>query len=675
MLLRNFLPLLIATIFLLPSKLVAQVSFSTISDKQVIGLTDLLQVQFIAENATDISDFKVPSFKDFTVMQGPIETSGMSIINGEVSRYRALTYILRPNKKGRLTIPGATATINGKKMQSNQLRIEVGEASTQPSHPAPRPVDPLANPYRRQPQEEYMLQPGESATEKIKKNLLVVLDLDKTTAYVGEPIVATYKLLTRLRSDSRISKRPSLNGFSVYDMVEYDGSGPTIEVKDGKEYQSHLIRKTQLFPLQEGSFVLEPVELENNVRFLRTDQPRGNSNRSGLQRLIDDLMGEESGVWEEHSVNIASTPRTITVLPLPDNAPANFSGAVGQFTIKGKPANATVAAGENIIYELVIDGGGNIPLINAPAWELPEGFTLFDPTVKEELDKTVSPMRGKKIFTYTFTPEREGEYTVPGIAFSYFDPNSKTYKSLSTDSFSITVTPALNRPASAPRETVASPNTDNSTYWIIGTGVLVMGLMVWLLLTKRKTRQTPAGSKYPGADPAQNKPEPLSKPIPAQPTPEQVRTTGSHDNAPQSDWSTPKQGAVPGEESLQPARGTTGHPGAELPKRIDTNKDYLTGARTALEQEDSAAFYKEVESGLWQFLGDQLQLPPASWQKETVIRLLEKKGCSPEINIMLNNIWQQYEWARYAPSLHSGNQTRLMEETEAVIRQIRDSLS
>jgi hypothetical protein len=154
MLLRNFLPLLIATIFLLPSKLVAQVSFSTISDKQVIGLTDLLQVQFIAENATDISDFQVPSFKDFTVMQGPIETSGMSIINGEVSRYRALTYILRPNKKGRLTIPGATATINGKKMQSNQLRIEVGEASTQPSHPAPRPVDPLANPYRRQPRKK-----------------------------------------------------------------------------------------------------------------------------------------------------------------------------------------------------------------------------------------------------------------------------------------------------------------------------------------------------------------------------------------------------------------------------------------------------------------------------------------------------------------------------------------
>lgn len=608
MLLRKILHLLLILLFLWPSELIAQVSFSTIADKQSIGLTDLLQVQFIAENATEIESFEPPAFTDFTILQGPIETNGMSLINGEISRYRALTFIIKPVRKGKLVIQGATALINGKQMKSNQLRIEVGDATSRPANPYP--IDPGVSAYRRQIQEEYMLLPGESATEKIKKNLLVVLDLDKTTVYVGEPIVATYKLLTRLRSDSRISKRPSMNGFSVYDMVEPDGAGPSIETRDGKDFQSHIIRKTQLFPLQEGSFELEPVELENTVRFLRTDHPRGSTNRSSLQRLMDDLMGEESGSWEEHPITIASLPRTIKILPLPGGAPTNFSGAVGKFRLSGKAATNQIAAGENILYELTIEGAGNLPLINAPSWELPDGFTVFDPTVTEELNKTVSPMEGKKIVAYTVTPEREGKYTLPGIQFSYFDPASKSYKSLQTDSLQITVTPALNKPTVA-AETTASPGPglSSSLVWIIGAGLLIFALMIWLLLGKRKAKTIDAA------------PVAVSQPLPPIVPPIPV--------------------------------------------------DYLAPAKAMLDTGDTVLFYKHLEDGLWQFLGRELQLSPASWQKETALTLLEQKGCSQADRIILSNIWQRCEWALYAPSLVSGDKKAILEETESLLNRIK----
>ncbi|WP_290794463.1 BatD family protein [Flavihumibacter sp. UBA7668] len=595
--------------FLFPFYTVAQVSFSTISDKQAIGLTDLLQVQFIAENAQQIESFQAPGFKDFTVLQGPIETNGMSLVNGEISRYQALTFILRPNRKGTLTIQGATALINGKKIKSNQLRIDVGDAKSKPANPYP--IDPGVSAYRRQIQEDYILQPDESPQEKIKKGLLVVLDLDKTTAYVGEPIVSTYKLLTRLRSDSRISKRPSMNGFSVYDMIEPDGEGPTIEERDGKEFQAHIIRKTQLFPLQEGSFELEPVELENNVRFLRTDQTAGSSNRSSLQRLMDDLMGDQTGSWEEHKITLASQPKTITILPLPEGAPASFSGAVGRFTINGKSSVASVAAGETFTYTLEIEGSGNLPLINAPSWTLPSMFTVYDPTITEELNKAVSPMEGKKIITYTISPTEEGRFTIPGISFSYFDPQKKSYHSLFTDSITLTVTPALNRKQETTAKPIATkPVLNKETLLIIGVGFLVFASMIWLILARKKSSKT-------------NRVIPEPTTVTVRPEPEKT-------------------------------------------------VDYLAPARHAFENNDTASMYKKLEEGIWQLLGQKLNLTASNWQKETVLPLLEKRGLSMEDRQILSSIWKRCEWALYAPSLTSGDGAAILAEADRLVKKIQE---
>ncbi len=71
-----------------------------------------------------------------------------------------------------------------------------------------------------QPEQEYILKPGEKLSEKIKKNIFVRVEADKTSCYIGEPLVVTYKLYSRLKSESKVTKRPSLNGFSVYDMME-----------------------------------------------------------------------------------------------------------------------------------------------------------------------------------------------------------------------------------------------------------------------------------------------------------------------------------------------------------------------------------------------------------------------------------------------------------------------
>ncbi len=595
---------------LLPFFLSAQLSFTTISDKQSIGLSDIVQVQFIAENASDIQSFEAPAFQDFTILQGPIETSGMSLVNGEVSKYQALTYILRPTRKGKLMIRGATALINGKRMTSNQLRIDVDDAK--PSRPNPYPIDPGVSAYRRQVQEDYILHPNESPAEKIKKGLQVVLDLDKTTAYVGEPIVSTYKLLTRLRSDSRVSKRPSMNGFSVYDMVEADGAGPTIEEKDGKEFQAHIIRKTQLFPLQEGKFELEPVELENVVRFLRTDQAAGPSNRSSLQRLIDEMMGDAPGSWEEHKITLASPSRTITILPLPPGAPEGFSGAVGNFTLTANLSGNKMIAGETLSFIVEIKGAGNIPLINAPEWILPDGFTGFDPQVKEELNKTVSPMEGKKTFTYTITASEPGNFVLPGISFSFFNPVSKSYKSLQSDSIRISITGSPKRKTADLKAEPVEPVLSPGKLGIIAIGILVFILMIWLILKRKKTSRP---AKYPVVEP----------------TP-QTR---------------------------------------EIIEIKLTAEDYLAPAISAAKEENAPAFYKALETAIWRCLGHCFSLAPSYWKKETILALLDQKGWSDTDQATLTAIWNKCEWARYAPGLETADATQLLQEAERIIHKIQ----
>ena len=73
-------------------------------------------------------------------------------------------------------------------------------------------------PRRHTQFDDYILKPGEKAEDKIQKNLFIKLDVSKTSCYIGEPITASYKLYTRLQSESNITDAPSFNGFSVSDL-------------------------------------------------------------------------------------------------------------------------------------------------------------------------------------------------------------------------------------------------------------------------------------------------------------------------------------------------------------------------------------------------------------------------------------------------------------------------
>src|SRR6185436_7849758 len=347
----------------------AQVKFYTRIDPAVTGRNQPVQVQYVIENAKSIDEFKAPAFDDFILIQGPIESSGMSIINGSTTQYKSLLFLLQPKTIGKLNIKGATALVDGKQMKSNSAVVQVinkNVTTPQSSNPGFNFNFPEERP---DVDREFYLRPGENVIEKIKQNLFVKVEVNKTNCFVNEPIVATYKLYSRLRSESRVVKRPSYNGFSVYDMVEPDGSVTSTEVVNGKEYNVHLIRQSQLFPLQAGTYTLDPVEVENTVRFIKSEGDQGNP--------FDELFGS-GGPMIEQTLSLSSKPVTITVKPLPvEKQPVSFDGAVGNFSISASLSKDTIHAGEMANLTVKIKGKGNLPMINAPDIKWPKGMEGF----------------------------------------------------------------------------------------------------------------------------------------------------------------------------------------------------------------------------------------------------------------------------------------------------------
>ena len=490
---------------LLTSAVFSQANFTTVVDRTKVARNQLIQVEYVIENAKEVGDFDPPEFRNFIVVQGPIQSSGTSIINGNMTQYKALVFIMQPRTTGKLIIPGATAVIDGKRRQSEAVAIEV--TKSQGSNPTSRRPLRFNLPEERvEADREFVLYPNESIVDKIRKNLFVRVEVSKKACYVNEPVIATYKLYSRVRSDSRVVKRPSYNGFSVYDMVDPDGGdNPSVETVNGKRYNVHIIRQSQLFPLQSGHFVLDPVEVENTVSFVKASSEQD----TYLEEYYDPYAETV-----QHTLTIGSNPVDITVKPLPTaGQPRSFDGAVGRFSVTAALKYPLIKAGEANTLAVAIKGNGNLPMINAPAVTWPDKVEAFDPTAKENLHPEVAPLAGTKTFEYLFTPKDTGTVVIPPVAFSYFDPASQSYKTDSTHSFNLRVGPSDKKAKTTGGgiRPAIIPSSKNFWWWVAGGSLLTLVLVVSVVNRNKKHTKAAKAQVVPIVIEAPVKIDPLEK--------------------------------------------------------------------------------------------------------------------------------------------------------------------
>lgn len=481
----------------------AQLKLTALPSKTIVEQNEIFQLQFVLEGGMQTDEFVPPSFRQLEKIGNAVKSNGWTWINGSLTEYMSYTYQLKATATGKVYIASAIAKVKGKLITSKPFSITITDEQT-----GKKPVTASTN----EEKPDYFLAPGEDAKEKIRKNLFIKVLIDKKSCFVGEPVVASFKLYTRLESESKIVKRPSFNGFSVVDMEEPENGMFSKEMLDGKLYNCYLIRKVQLIPLQAGDLIIEPVEVENKVRLIQLE-PSAKNKKYWLEELLEKIRKSEITVENivDEKLSVFTNEETIKVLELPDlNKPQSFTGAVGNYTIQASLDKNEFPASESGVLKIELRGNGNINMLTTPAVQWPAGIEVYEPRITEEFERGISPLQGRKIFEIPFSAD-EGTYKIPAIEFGFFDVADKTYKLLQTDSLQLTVKRAVIQPVTKTAEPVAAEPEENSfDYTLIGLGTLIILMLVPLvvLLTKRKkaknvlpkpdVMQHPTERKLPG---------------------------------------------------------------------------------------------------------------------------------------------------------------------------------
>jgi hypothetical protein len=459
----------------------AQVQFSISVSSKEIGRKDELHVEYVIIGTDNISNFKPPYFPEWKVVSGPDFSSVSYDINGKKDQVNKYSYVLIPDETGKLKVPGTSIDANGRKLSCSDVVVSVskknyiagvsqGGSNSLAFQGGLLMEDKVgAEDFEK----ESVLKPGEDVNQKIRNNLFIKAIPSKKKCYVGEPILVMYKLYTRLKSNSRVVKQPSFSGCSVNEMTTNDIM-PQREKINGKEYNTYLFRKVQLFPLQAGKLDIGQASVENTINFYKN-----------TENLRDAYYGiGEAG--EEHTVTLTTDPLSVEVIDLPKiNKPAGPT-SVGNFIVIAKLKKDTIPAKETNSLIVSVIGSGNFKNVSAPEVSFPDKIYRFDATETDELDKLSFPLSGKKVFEIPFEANATGAYNIPAITLSYFDPAKGSYQTTSSQSLKLTVTPAVSKAVQTTAMVKDSGFDTRYMFYLLPIAFLLGGILIWRKQPKKK---------------------------------------------------------------------------------------------------------------------------------------------------------------------------------------------
>ena len=398
-----------------------------------------------------------------------------------------------------------------------------------------------------------------------------------------------------------------------------------MEHYDGRNYQTAVLFKTVLYPQHSGDIKIDPASFEAVLRVQTRQQVRS---------IFDDFFGSYANV----NRTLTAPGTTIHVKPLPAGKPADFSGAVGKFTLTTTPSASqpiSLKVNEALTLTLTISGSGNMKLIKTPAIDWPEGFEPYDPKVTNNYKTTTSGTSGSKSIEYLAIPRAAGEYLIPAVHFSYFDTSTGQYKTLSTPEYTLHVT-RDGRNMSASQPINPSANYSSPYEGEAGRGSVL----------KENIKHLGTDIRY-------------------------IKT---------SDLSATAKGALPLNFTLstlnyiecyilplilailiffvthhfQRENANLAHVRYKKANKVAQKR--LKAAKTALAASNHSAFYEEIEKALWQYLSDRLGISTAELSKDNIVSILRSKTVSEDLIKEVDAVLTSAQMARYTASMSSNPQ-------------------
>ena len=373
------------------TSLQAQVKFEAKVSKEKLGINERLRVDF--EMNQDGDNFRPPAFDGFRVIMGPNQSVSHQWINGKRSFSKTYSFILSPISRGKFTIAQATIEIDGTTYKTSPIEVEITAAVSQ---------DDLDDEI------------GLDATEGIH----LVAEVSDRNPYLNEGIAVVYKLY--VSHDTSVSNWREIDSPKFSDFWSQNIDNQEFKVYDGtyqgKPYRYVILRSTVLYPQKTGELEIEPLSLDISID-VRTNR-RDMFGRTLTRRI---------------NRTVSADVQTIDVKPLPqEGKPADFTGAVGSFSLDVKSNKTELDATESLDVTVKVSGSGNLKLFSLPSLVVPNTFEIYEPEFNESIRTNQSGMRGSISNSYAVVPQNKGSYTIRPLTFSYFDLETESYKTLSS---------------------------------------------------------------------------------------------------------------------------------------------------------------------------------------------------------------------------------------------------
>lgn len=362
--------------------------------KNKLGVNQRLRIEF-AINKQGADNFKPPSFTNFKIVGGPSQSVSQSWINGKASFSQSYTYVIEPKRKGELMIAAASIEIGGKTLESEPIKIIVLDAVEIPKDPN----DP-----------NYIAE----------QNIHLVAEISKSNPYIGEGVYLEHRLYISQNigvQDFTVTESPQYAGFWNQDINIVRFNGAKTGKFNGEDYRYVVLKKALLIPTKSGKLTIDPMKMDIIVSV-----PTGRG----------DFFG--NAITSNIKKEFSSAIKTITAKDFPiEGKPADFKGAVGDFTFDVSLNKNALKANETSQIKVEIKGKGNLKLFELPSIETPAELEIYQPERKEEVKINTSGMQGAVSDLYTVVPQYKGKYKIPDVSFSYFNPNDKKYHTITTE--------------------------------------------------------------------------------------------------------------------------------------------------------------------------------------------------------------------------------------------------
>ena len=350
-------------------------------DRPVIALGERLTFTLSVEGA-NIAQPGLPAIPNLQIV-GQSSAINMDITRG-ISQ-QTFSYQLAPTQAGDYTIPSLQFNVGGQPLRTQPIQIKV-------------------------------LQPGSATTPAAAPPpAFVKLVTPKAQLYVGEISEVQVQVYYQ---EARLTQYPQLPVDSGFTVGKWNKPTET-RVNISNRLYGLVVFKQSITPVKAGALALGPA----TVPVLVADTTRP-----------PDFFGRRA----EREVRLATERVIVQVLPIPENAPPTFAGAVGNFTFAVTATPTNLAVGDPITLRVKITGRGALDAIQLPPQPDWSEFKTYPPNSQIE-GADPNNNTGTKSFEQVVVPERVGLKVLPPFSFSFFDPDQKAFRTLTSQAFPISV--------------------------------------------------------------------------------------------------------------------------------------------------------------------------------------------------------------------------------------------